>query len=365
MKMQYMQYHESVIWQGFNDISILHSQSDQKLMAEAKKIKKIDKEFVLSDSSVNCYGYRLLTEGFQIDSFKKNPIGFYMHLRDEGVIVRWEDIRIDGDRIMAKPVINLSNKRGQQTVDEIENGFLNGASNGSIVALEWSDDDALKLNGQTGVTITKWYPKEITICDLPGNENSLQSLFYEDGQELKIADLSLQNFKMKQNFLTQAQLSKLNLTADDDAAKIDNAINDLVTKAARLDEVNGKLLASDLALKTAEEALSSFKAATTTKEVENLLDKALNIDKKITAEVKTKLEKQYATNPVGLKDLLDVMPSIPSVTKEISKGVSTNLSDKSWNELDKSGKLEDLKASHPDLFKQKYKEEFGTDYKGE
>ena len=89
----------------------------------ADKIKRIDKEYVLSDSTVNDLGFRLLTSGYQMPEYEKNPIGYYMHNRDEGVLVRWEGINIKGDDICATPCINLSNPRGEQTVDEIESGF--------------------------------------------------------------------------------------------------------------------------------------------------------------------------------------------------------------------------------------------------
>ena len=71
------------------------------------KLKKIDKEFLLTDNSVNTYGFRLLTEGYQLNEYKKNPIGYNMHLRDAGVLVKWEDFRTEGDAVYAKPVINL------------------------------------------------------------------------------------------------------------------------------------------------------------------------------------------------------------------------------------------------------------------
>src|SRR5690349_15559056 len=114
------------------------------------KTKKIEKTFQLSDSSVNCYGFRLLTKGYLIDEYTKNPIGYYMHDREKGVVVKWDNLRVDGDRIVAEPVINMSNERGQQCVDEITDGFLNGASVGNIVALDWSDDPKMMLPGQTG-----------------------------------------------------------------------------------------------------------------------------------------------------------------------------------------------------------------------
>ena len=40
------------------------------------KFKKIDRQYVLSDSTVNEYGFRLLTSGYQLPAFKKNPIGY-------------------------------------------------------------------------------------------------------------------------------------------------------------------------------------------------------------------------------------------------------------------------------------------------
>lgn len=40
-----------------------------------------NRTFVLSDSSLNRYGFRILTDGLQIENFKQNPIMFWMHKR--------------------------------------------------------------------------------------------------------------------------------------------------------------------------------------------------------------------------------------------------------------------------------------------
>ena len=42
------------------------------------------KRIILSDSSLNRYGFRVLTSGMLIEAFKKNPVMLYMHFRDEG-----------------------------------------------------------------------------------------------------------------------------------------------------------------------------------------------------------------------------------------------------------------------------------------
>jgi len=144
----------------------------------------------LSDSSVNCYGFRLLTNGYQIDEYRRNPVGYYMHQRESGVMVRWEDLSIKGDRVTGCPVINLSNERGQQTADEIESGFLLAASMGDIVVLEYSDAPEMKKPGQTGPTITKWYNKECSVVDVPGNANALALMHNKNNMPITLANLS-------------------------------------------------------------------------------------------------------------------------------------------------------------------------------
>lgn len=325
------------------------------------KTKKIDKEYLLTDSSVNVYGFRLLTEGYQVEEFKKNPIGYYMHNREDGVVLRWEDIRVDGDKVYGKPVINLSNARGQQTHDEVEGGFLNGASVGQIVALEFSDDPSMMLPGQCGPTITKWYNRECSLVDVPGNMNSL-SLYDDKGNVINLADFTNQNSKMKQIFLTAAQLTLLNLKADADAALVDLALNDLVAKAKKLDDLQAKLDTATQETAVAEQKLADhIKAATETK-VNDLVAQAVT-EKKITVELADQFKKDYAGKPEQLEVVLKAMPAYQPITANLTAGGTDEaLSKMSWAELDKAGKLEDLKAKNIDLFKAKYKEHFGNEY---
>lgn len=64
---------------------------------------------------------------------------------------------------------------------------------------------------------------------------------------------------------------------------------------------------------------------------------------------------------------LDAIPRRQSVTGRIREGErqqATELSDlagKSWNELDKAGRLVELKDKAPELYREKFKAEFGTE----
>lgn len=342
----------------------------------ADKFKKLDKEFQLTDSSVNCYGFRLLTSGYQQSEYEKNPIGYFMHERYSGVALKWTDFRTENDAVFAKPIINLNYYGAEKMISDISNGFLNAASVGHIIILAYTDDDAFKLPGQEGPTVTKWFNRECSIVDIPGNFNSL-SLFDEKENPLNLADFSKSSNKlfdkMKQVFLSAEQLGKLNLKADTaDAAAVDTALNNLVAEAAKVPQLvtdlgaaNTKAQTAEAAKKVAEDALSALQKTTVEKEVEAILATALT-DKKITVELQTKLKAQYANNPTDLKDLIAAFPAYKSITGAIGTGdkKAEDLAAKSWDELHKLGKLEALKAANLDAFKVKYKEETGKDYEG-
>lgn len=301
---------------------------------------------------MNSYGFRLLTSGYLMAEYQKNPIGYYMHgpkehPREQGVVVRWEDLRMDGDNVYGKPVINLSHPRAQQTIDEVENGFLNAASVGHIVALEMSDDPSMKLPDQAGPTVTKWFNRECSLVDIPGNFNALK-LFDKDENEINLADFSKPKiFNMKQIFFTGAQIAAMNLKADASETEIVTSFNDLVAKAAKSDDLQKKL--NDLHAQVSKD------------KVKSTLDAALAAGK-ITKELSAKLETDYATNPDGLKNLVDAMPAYKSITDTItnkpegSEKRVADLSAKSFDDLMSSGESVELQKLAPDVWKKKLEE---------
>jgi hypothetical protein len=316
----------------------------------SEKFKKIDKEFCITDDSVNVYGYRCLTAGYMLDEVKKNPIGYYLHgteeyPREAGVLVRWEDFRIDSDKVYAKPCINLSHPRGQRTVDEVESGFLNAASVGKITVIEASEDSSLMLSGQESPTLTKWFSREISLVDIPGNYSALANLYDIDNKELNLSDLK--NFTIKNtmsNTLDAAKiLAALNLK-DGNETEVVTAINNLVGKANKSDEYKKSL-------DTKETELKDLKAESVKKQVEDLIDKG-KTDKKLTNELATKLAVTHAEKPEELKDLIDLMPAQVSVTDRIKDGDKEleKYQGKTWDDLYSSDQLEAVKQKFPDLY---------------
>lgn len=307
-------------------------------------LKKIEKEFCLTDNSVNCYGYRLLTEGFQQEKF--NPaIGYLMHKREGGVAIKWEDFRVEGDKLYAKPVVNLSTY--PNLADEIESGFYGAASVGHIIALEYTDDAAMMLAGQTGITVTKWFCRECSIVDIPGNFNAHAKLYADNDKMLMdLTDNRINNNfpkpkdEMEQIVLTGAMLTGLNLMAGATQPQAEKALADLIAKAKKADDL--------------QTSLDTLLAEQTTASVKTIIAGGKK-EGKLTNELAAKLEEDYKANPDGLKALVATLPKQTRVTgNDVAdlSGVAEKYRGKTKQELYVSGQLESLKAECPDYYEQ-------------
>jgi hypothetical protein len=326
-----------------------------------EKFKKIERPYVLSDSSVNEYGFRLLTSGYDLAAFQKNPIGYYMHRREDGIVLKWEDLHVEDDKVVGTPVINLSNEKGEQICSEAENGFLNAASVGHVVVLEYSTEPEMMLPGQTGPTITKWYNKECSLVDIPGNRNALIKLYDAQENEINLVDISGQTpvLKIVQQNTIKDLCALLNLAGEGSEMQLMGAVQELVAKCDSL-AAERKALAGDVALLQLQ--LTELAAKQTANRIGALLDNALE-DKKITVELRNKLQADYANNAEGLKDLLGAMPAYRSIAEMLQH----KQSDKAeamwqWDDYEKNDasgkKLRALKANDPARYKELFDQKF-------
>jgi hypothetical protein len=305
--------------------------------------KKIEKEFCLTDDSVNCYGYRLLTEGLQLERFSP-AIGFLMHDRSKGVAVRWEDLRLEGDKLYAKPVVNTSLFPG--LAEQIEAGFYSAASVGHIVALEINDSPDMKLDGQTDVTVTKWFPRECSIVDIPGNYNALAKLYDEANNIVKdlsaptLTEIQTEDNHKDMNELkfNAAMLAAINVPNKATALEVETALKDLAGKAAQYDQI--------------KKELNDLKESHITAQVSDLIEKGKK-EGKLTNELAAKLQKDYKDNPRGLKDLVDTLPKQTRITggKNLTD-IPEKYKGKTRRELFLSGELENVKKNYPALYEE-------------
>jgi hypothetical protein len=334
-------------------------------------LKKIDKQFVLSDSSLNVYGYKLITEGCRLEEFLSNPIGYFEHKdKENGTLVRWEDVSIQDGVIVGKPVINMSHPRGIRTATEIEDGFLNAASVGGLAFLAY---EMQEIDGEDVIVITDWYFRECSLVSMPANENAVkQELKIElevelsDNTNVSMAQFvtnvkkDFQNQYMKKVNLTPALLEMLDLSAESLADNIEEVIS---AKIGAIKTSNAELTAKVEAL---DKELTANKESALRAQVTAMLDKALD-EQRITKATSENLAKTYATLPTELSALLSTMPKYESVSSKIDQAtekLATELSAMDYDQLDKEGKLEALKATNPEIFKSKFKQKFGKEYRG-
>lgn len=140
--------------------------------------------FIVSDESLNKYGYRVLTDGIDLEEFKKNPVLFWNHHRSDDFtgntdvmpIGRWENLRVEDGRLIAEAVIDQNDELGKKLISKLDQGFINAASIGIEVG-GTSEKEADLIEGQSRPTITKSILQEISIVDIPANRNAMRLSF--------------------------------------------------------------------------------------------------------------------------------------------------------------------------------------------
>ncbi len=317
------------------------------------------KTFILHDESVNSYGFRMLTDGVLLDDFKKNPVMFYNHDDREMPIGRWENIRIEDGKILAEANFDRGDPRAKEIARKVEEGYISACSAGAWV-LESTSDASLYIDGQDAPTVTKWSLREGSICNIPANHNAL-ALYDANGLRVGEADiptiLELTDRKLKitgkKETMNEVVKKILNLSND---ATIDDAIVALRANQKTISSLTEEVEALRKEKKEAEEKKLQEKR----NRFEALLDQAIKGGSLMESQ-KESMTTLFDANPDETLRVLEAMPKRRSVTEQLTDKKDSkmaSLADKSWEELDKLGKLAELRANDPALYQEKYNERF-------
>lgn len=174
------------------------------------------KQFVLSDESLNSYGFKVLTEGINLDNFLRNPVMYYNHERYSGVIGKWENVRKKGANLFGTPVFDEKDSLGAKIAGKVKDGFIRAASIGIDKPVFG------RINGEDVVTACTLV--ECSVCDIPSNKNAL--MLYHNDKPISDEKEFIKLFKiqevMKQNLkpVTDALGLSQGVSVDDIVAAI-------------------------------------------------------------------------------------------------------------------------------------------------
>ena len=311
------------------------------------------KEVVISNSKLNSYGFRVLTEGIDTTQYARNPILLWMHNRpfrgttDEVLpIGRMENLRIDGDNLIGTPIFDEKDEFAQRIAAKWDAGILKMASAG-LEVIELSDDPSMLVQGQRRSTVTKSKLTEVSIVDIGANDDALA--LYKDGKTITLSagdSQELDFMNINTNPKTKAQMKKialqLGLPENATEQEIAVAIAQLQKDASETVQLR----------KNAEQAAE--------KAIETAVDEAIKL-RKITADKKDHFV--AIGKKVGLESLnetLQLMQPAARPTDAIHQG---NLNAGEYTKLSDVpvDKLETLRKDNFAEYAKLYKAEYGIE----
>ena len=320
------------------------------------------KTFVLHDETVNTYGFRMLTSGVDLTVFRSNPVMLYNHNDWVMPIGRWVNVRVEGTQILAEADFDMGDKQAAEIARKVEAGYISACSVGAWVE-ECSSDPRTYLEGQTEPTVTRWSLREASICNIPANHNAL-ALYDADGRRVKEVDYST-ILQLTDTITTHSSntsmTKKINalLSLSDDATE-EKVLETLSDKLEQMTKLETRLSA----LLEEKKEREAVEAKARLEHFETLTSRALK-DGNLTEEQSKSLRKLYDASPLEATHFAELIPERKSIAQQLTDHTretrkTKSLASLSWDELDRSGKLAQLREEDPDAYAEKYKAKFGA-----
>jgi hypothetical protein len=315
------------------------------------------KEVVISNSTLNSRGFRVLTSGIDINQYRRNPILLWMHNRayrgttDEVLpIGRIENLRIDDDNLIGTPVFDEADDFAKKIKAKWDSGTLKMVSAG-LDEIEISEDVSVLVPGQRRATVTKSKLIEVSIVDIGANDDAL--VFYKEGKMLNLSSipdsLIIPEIVLQNNLNNQKNENEMKTVA------LKLGLPETATEAEILSKIGNLQLAAQSA-----EALQKEVEKQRDKAIEGEVDSAIKL-KRITADKKehfVTLGKSAGID--SLKATLELMQPAVKPTDVIIPGVSGQTEYKKLSEVPEGKRIE-LRKDNVETYKALYKAEYGTE----
>lgn len=310
--------------------------------------------FIVTDESVNNYGFRILTDGIDTTQFEKNPVGYFMHDRKtwnpngSEVICRWENLKVEKNGIMmADAVFDEDDEKAMKIARKIEKNFLRMASIG-VNPIETSEDKELLLPGQTRATVTKCELVEISIVDRGGNNNALVKLYDAAKENHELPLIKNTQMELKEQLQKVLNLGAADNVVDAVAALKADADKDYKSKYEALVQANKDREQAE-AVALVQKAIDGEFIKAEQKETFMALFTADHANAKKVVEGLMEGKKPAEDPNKKLNDLVDGLTPGAGGTKPEEKNYA-------WYELNDPEGLLKMKAEEPEKFKKLFEE---------
>jgi HK97 family phage major capsid protein/HK97 family phage prohead protease len=211
-------------------------------------------DFVLSDETVDRYGDVIVASGWDLKTFKRNPIALWGH-DSRSVIGTWENVRVEGKRLLG--TLKFAAKGTSDRIDElislVEQGILRAVS----VGFRPMESDPIDPKQPWGAQrYTKQELLETSLVAVPANPAALalakslnisddtMSLAFGEQAETRRRDVSATGEKADTTSRNRSQTAvpprstEGSSTMKTLAQRIEDAQADLVAKKDKLTELN-------------------------------------------------------------------------------------------------------------------------------
>ena len=303
----------------------------------------------ISNESVNCYGFRVLTAGIDVEQYKRNPVLLYMHERGN-VVGYVNDLKVENDEITGELMFDCASEQSERCQKQFEFGSLRMVSAG-LEIIETSEDPAMLVPGQTRPTITKSRLFEVSVADVGANDDAI--VLEKDGKRIMLS---------KDGTCGLPLITHNNNQSNKDMEQKVIALQLGLLETATENEINAKL-AQLKALQQENETLKAEKQTLAEARIAQLVDTAI-AEKRLDAQHKEQFVK--LGGQIGAEELEKTLQAMkPQVKLSAMLGhqgsAPGSASEKTYTKLSEvpADELVKLRADNVEEYKRLYEAEYG------
>ena len=304
----------------------------------------------ISNESLNCYGFRVLTAGIDVEQYKRNPVLLYMHERGN-VVGYVKDLKVENDEITGELMFDCASEQSERCQKQFEFGSLRMVSAG-LEIIETSEDPTMLVPGQTRPTITKSSLFEVSVADIGANDDAI--VLEKDGKRITLSKdgtcgLPLINQNNNQNQDMEQKVIALQLGLPETATE--KEINEKLAQLKAVQQENDTLKAEAQKLTDAR--------------IAQLVDTAI-AEKRLDAQHKEQfVELGKKIGAEELENTLQAMKPQVKLSSMLGHHGSAPVSDseKTYTKLSEvpAEELVKLRAENVEEYKKLYKAEYGIE----